>query len=139
MACRISEETLHEYIDGELDELNALVLESYLKTSEECRGKLAEIEALCAELDDWAVSDIEIPMGLEGAGKAAYAEAKGKGFTVSDFFRVQAAAMNGPLIFLDHLPGRKTATKAAKSVSHSLGRVSASLLRRSFKLATSKG
>lgn len=139
MACRISEETLHEYIDGELDELNALVLESYLKTSEECRGRLAEIEALCAELDDWAVSDIEIPLGLDSAGKAAYAEVTGKGFTVSDFFRVQTAAINGPLIFLDYLPGRKTATKTAKSISHSLGRVSALLIRRSFKLATSKG
>ncbi len=138
MTCRISEETLHEYLDGELEELNVLVLEEHLRTSEDCRIKLEQIKTLSAELDSWAAADMEMPDELDLIGRRVYVESTGKGFTAGDFLKVQAAAVNGPLIFLDHLPGRRVAAKTVKVLSRSIAKTSGSLIKRSYKLAVSR-
>ena len=139
MTCRISEETLTEYLDGELDELNVLVLEAHLKECSDCRERLEELRALASELDLWAAQEPDFPLELETIGAKAYAQATGKGSVLKSFKRAQNAAWNAPFVFLEHMPGRKLATKATKAAGRTLARTTKSLVRRSYHLAVSRG
>lgn len=138
MTCRISEETLYEYLDGELEALNILVLEEHLRTCENCQTKMEQIRALTDELDSWARTDFELPEELHLIGRRVYMESTGKSFTLDDFLKSQVAAWNGPRMFLNNLPGRKAAGKTVNALSRSLAKTSGSLIKRSYKLATAR-
>lgn len=139
MTCRIKEETLFEYLDGELDELNVLVLEAYLKECASCRAKLQNLKSLDADLSNWAIDEPEWPKKLDSVGVKAYAKVTGKGAVLESFMKAQNVAWNAPFVFLDHMPGRKTATRVSKAVGKSMVRTSGALLKGGYKLATSKG
>ncbi len=139
MECHISEETLYELLDGELDQLSSLALESHLLGCPKCKRKLEEIRALYLDLEVWAAGDTPIPQELDEIGKVAIREVTGQRFILKDFLKLQATAINGPLLFLEYLPGLKVATKTVRVVGSSFLSASRVMIRHSYRRVMAKG
>ncbi len=100
-------------IDGEIDELEQLILQEHLKYCGECREELSQLIFLNRQLQGCRESIIvptELPRhrarAIEDYFKSISRENR---FPLADLARVQYTTWKNVLHSLHHLPGRKTA------------------------------
>ncbi len=108
--CDINKELLHEYMDREMNALEAQILEEHLKTCPECRRELNQLKIL-----DWDYrfcDHIDIPyQQLADLRQNTFdrcfseLESSQENSSLADVYRVQTSSMKLAVNYMQFLPG----------------------------------
>lgn len=125
--CDFKQELLHEYIDGELNALETMLLEEHLKECPACRRELNQLKIL-----DWNMrfADRIIPPNnrLENLRKSTidYCFTEflpgENGNKISDAYKAQANAIKLAVSYLEFLPGTTVIETVGKATGNYLGK-----------------
>jgi len=127
--CNLNKELLHEYIDGELNQVEALLLEEHLKTCPECSRELNQLKIL-----DWNFrfsDNIKIPQDelsdlRMNTLNRCFAEIEttsvDKENSLSDVYKIQTASLKYAVNYMNFLPGADLIKSVSKSTRTYLGK-----------------
>lgn len=139
MSCGISKELIYEYLDGELDELSAILMREHITGCEECRAEAAQIKQLFYELDRLDKDEIEIPSEIDSIRERVYTACGVKSFSAINFIKTQKRLLKRRFSYIKRIPGYKLGTKAAKALGKGALKTSGFLLKRGMKLVFARG
>ncbi len=125
--CEINRELLHEYLDRELNVLEAELLEEHLKTCPECRRELNQLKIL-----DWDLrfhEHINIPHHkLAKLRKNTYdhcfeeLESLQDNASLADVYRIQTSSMKLAVNYMQFLPGANLIKTAGNNTRNYVGK-----------------
>ena len=148
MNCIFTGKYIHDYLDGELDELTALIIREHLTECEACKTNAAQIKQLFYEIDKLGKETVEVPEELDSICDRVYNICNGKKrFTIKDYICIQKVLLKRQVSFISFIPGTrklgKTAVKLGKTTAVTLGKGAAKtlgfLVRQGYKVTFSRG
>ena len=136
MSCNIPEELIYQYIEGELDELTALVIKEHLNVCDRCRITASDIKQLLYEINVIKDEEIQYPDELDSICEKVYMECDNeKRFGLKNFIFIQKNVLKSQENYIKYIPG----TKLIKSTTAMLGKgtkkVFGMALKQGYKMA----
>lgn len=141
--CTVSEQTLQEHLDRELDALTELVLREHLKTCEPCRKRLSALQCVDDRLHQAMQQVVQPPaarldaMLAELLGEAG--EQPPAAIGLKAYVRIQQGVLARTVGYLDYVPGARSARKAVRRAGRQGAEWSASFLARRLRAAAARG
>lgn len=125
---------LHQYIDDELELLEAIILEEHLSTCQSCRKLLNQLKLMDWDLKRQPV--VDLPPELIVCRKAAIkthltaVKAADKKVTAKESWGLQKHILQHTFSFVSYNPVNRTVARAVKKTASTLTRAAGSRLRK---------
>ncbi|KPU44741.1 hypothetical protein OXPF_18270 [Oxobacter pfennigii] len=118
MDCKMDYEYLQGYLDDTLNPVEKIIVKEHINTCSSCKKELIEMKLLMWELDEFMLSEIEVPKEAALIRKKITEECtKSKRFSVKDLLSVQKNIRKHSTIFLNYVPGFKTGVSLAQKTA----------------------
>lgn len=141
--CNVSEQTLQEHLDQELDALSELVLTEHVRTCSHCRMRMASLQSLDQHLQKAMNTPLSLPAeGFDGLlaiilEQSTTSEAGGIG--VKAYLRIQRGVLARTMGYLDYIPGSRSTRSALRRLGRESAGRSVSFLAGRLRAAAARG
>lgn len=125
---------LHQYIDGDLDSLEALILEEHLADCQTCRRELNQLKLLDWDLQHQRVVELpaELAVMRAAAVKTCLADVRAdqKSAPLAKTWHLQQHVLQHTFSFISYNPVNHAVARSVKKTASVLGRAAGNSLRK---------
>lgn len=133
MECKVDEDMIQQYLEGELGRLESIIMEEHLKECKKCRKELTEMKLLMFELE--GLGEVAVPDEAEKVRRKvidSISHSPDSGpFSIKKMMDIQKAILKSSSLYIKFIPGTHLIESGIKKVP--------SLFQKAESLAFSRG